>query len=123
MTAPASAVTAEAVASVVADARPAMVARLIRVTGDWDLAEDCVQDAVERALTDVPRGSDITIHIHPDDTGLTPESVADLVPGCAVQVVPDPGVERGGCIVRIGDRTIDAQLGAALARVREVLAR
>ena len=50
MTAPARAATAEAVASVVADARPAMVARLIRVTGDWDLAEDCVQDAVERAL-------------------------------------------------------------------------
>ncbi len=27
-----------------------MVASLIRLTGDWDLAEDCVQDAVERAL-------------------------------------------------------------------------
>ncbi len=55
MTAPARAATAEAVASVVADARPAMVARLIRVTGDWDLAEDCVQDAVERALKRWPR--------------------------------------------------------------------
>jgi RNA polymerase sigma-70 factor (ECF subfamily) len=32
-----------------------MVARLIRVTGDWDLAEDCVQDAVERALKRWPR--------------------------------------------------------------------
>lgn len=27
-----------------------MVASLIRITGDWDLAEDCVQDAVEKAL-------------------------------------------------------------------------
>ena len=27
-----------------------IVAGLSRVTGDWDLAEDCVQDAVERAL-------------------------------------------------------------------------
>jgi RNA polymerase sigma-70 factor (ECF subfamily) len=50
VTATARAATAEAVVSVVADARPAMVARLIRLTGDWDLAEDCVQDAVERAL-------------------------------------------------------------------------
>ena len=33
----------------------AIVARLIRVTGDWDLAEDCVQDAVERALLQWPR--------------------------------------------------------------------
>ena len=31
-----------------------MVATLIRVTGDWDLAEDCVQDAVERALARWP---------------------------------------------------------------------
>ena len=50
MTAHARAPTAEAVASVVADERAGMVASLIRVTGDWDLAEDCVQDAVERAL-------------------------------------------------------------------------
>ena len=32
-----------------------MVAGLIRATGDWDLAEDCVQDVVERALTRWPR--------------------------------------------------------------------
>ena len=31
-----------------------MVASLIRLTGDWDLAEDCVQDAVERALMHWP---------------------------------------------------------------------
>jgi RNA polymerase sigma-70 factor (ECF subfamily) len=31
-----------------------MVASLIRLTGDWDLAEDCVQDAVERALRHWP---------------------------------------------------------------------
>lgn len=32
-----------------------LVARLIRVTGDWDLAEDCVQDACEKALAHWPR--------------------------------------------------------------------
>jgi len=31
-----------------------MVATLIRLTGDWDLAEEVVQDAVERALTRWP---------------------------------------------------------------------
>ncbi len=30
------------------------MAALIRVTGDWDLAEDCVQDAAERALARWP---------------------------------------------------------------------
>lgn len=32
-----------------------IVAGLIRVTGDWELAEDCLQDAAERALTTWPR--------------------------------------------------------------------
>ncbi len=46
---------AEAITSVVAAERTSMVASLIRVTGEWDLAEDCVQDAVERALVHWPR--------------------------------------------------------------------
>jgi RNA polymerase sigma-70 factor, ECF subfamily len=32
-----------------------VVAYLIRVTGDWDLAEDCAQDAFARALERWPR--------------------------------------------------------------------
>lgn len=46
--------TAEAITSVVAAERAGMLASLIRLTGDWDLAEDCVQDAVERALVRWP---------------------------------------------------------------------
>jgi RNA polymerase sigma-70 factor, ECF subfamily len=40
---------------VIAGERLRIVAGLIRVTGDWELAEDCVQDAVERALARWPR--------------------------------------------------------------------
>jgi len=36
------------------DERLRIVAALIRTTGDWDLAEDCVQDAAERALARWP---------------------------------------------------------------------
>jgi RNA polymerase sigma-70 factor, ECF subfamily len=32
-----------------------VVAHLIRVTGDWDLAEECAQDAFARALERWPR--------------------------------------------------------------------
>jgi RNA polymerase sigma-70 factor (ECF subfamily) len=46
--------TADAIISAVAAERTGMVASLIRITGDWDLAEDCVQDAVERALRHWP---------------------------------------------------------------------
>ncbi len=54
MTTHADRATAEAIASAVAAERTSMVASLIRLTGDWDLAEDCVQDAVERALVHWP---------------------------------------------------------------------
>lgn len=47
--------TAEAITSAVAAERAGMLASLIRLTGDWDLAEDCVQDAVERALVRWPQ--------------------------------------------------------------------
>jgi RNA polymerase sigma-70 factor (ECF subfamily) len=47
--------TDEAIRSVVAAERATLVATLIRLIGDWDLAEDCVQDSVERALARWPR--------------------------------------------------------------------
>ncbi|HEY8112621.1 MAG TPA: sigma-70 family RNA polymerase sigma factor [Actinomycetes bacterium] len=55
MTTDADRATAEAITSVVAAERTSMVASLIRLTGDWDLAEDCVQDAIERALVHWPQ--------------------------------------------------------------------
>lgn len=44
------AAAAEAVATAAKDAYPRIVATLIRVTGDWTLAEDCAQDALALAL-------------------------------------------------------------------------
>jgi len=44
----------DALAAAVSTERVAIVATLIRITGDWDLAEDCVQDAVEKALARWP---------------------------------------------------------------------
>ncbi|SBT52391.1 RNA polymerase sigma factor [Micromonospora auratinigra] len=46
---------AGAVAEAGADAYPRIVAALIRVTGDWTLAEDCAQDALAAALHRWPR--------------------------------------------------------------------
>ncbi|MEJ7635774.1 DUF6596 domain-containing protein [Aeromicrobium sp.] len=44
-----------ALAGAVAEQRLRIVASLIRTTGDWDLAEDAVSDAAERALLTWPR--------------------------------------------------------------------
>ncbi|WP_433310475.1 RNA polymerase sigma factor [Micromonospora sp. CA-269861] len=48
--APAGAVAAEAVAAASVEAYPRIVATLIRVTGDWALAEDCAQESLTVAL-------------------------------------------------------------------------
>jgi RNA polymerase sigma-70 factor (ECF subfamily) len=51
-------VTAEVsrvLAAVAESERLRIVATLIRLTGDWELAEDCFQDAVARALTSWPK--------------------------------------------------------------------
>jgi RNA polymerase sigma-70 factor, ECF subfamily len=45
----------EAVATAYAEEWGRIVAALIRLTGDWDLAEECAQDAIETALTRWPR--------------------------------------------------------------------
>ena len=42
-------------ASVAASERLRIVSTLIRITGDWDLSEDCFQEAVARALTAWPK--------------------------------------------------------------------
>jgi RNA polymerase sigma factor (sigma-70 family) len=47
---PAGAVVARAVAAASVEAYPRIVATLIRVTGDWALAEDCAQESLTVAL-------------------------------------------------------------------------
>ncbi|GIJ10529.1 RNA polymerase subunit sigma-24 [Micromonospora andamanensis] len=44
------AAAAQAVAATAVEAYPRIVAALIRITGDWTLAEDCTQEALARAL-------------------------------------------------------------------------
>lgn len=78
-------------------------------------------DAVRRALALAPRQSAVIVRVHPDAVEELPD-ISGALPGGSVTVVADPSVEIGGCIVEAGNRTIDAQLGPALDRLREVLA-
>ena len=54
MTGPARAAAADAAAAAAADAYPRIVATLIRITGDWTLAEDSAQEALAVALARWP---------------------------------------------------------------------
>lgn len=86
-----------------------------------ELGKWAALDAVHRALALAPRQSAAILRLHPDSTLELPD-VSGALPGGSVTIVADPSIEIGGCIVEAGSRTIDAQLGPALQRLREVLA-
>lgn len=71
---------------------------------------------VESALSLVPDDSTAVLRLHPDDSAAIGDMPLDA------KVVPDPGVERGGCVVEVGPTRIDAQRGPALSRLARVLA-
>jgi flagellar assembly protein FliH len=79
-------------------------------------------DAVRRALTLVPADGELIVHLHPADAATAAEGVRAAAMGRAVQVVEDPSVEPGGCVVDSGACHVDAQIGPALDRIRAALA-
>jgi flagellar assembly protein FliH len=77
-------------------------------------------DAVRRALALAPRGRPVVARLHPADAAALPADAFE-VDGRRVTVVADASVEPGGCIADCDATRVDAQLGAALERVRAVL--
>ncbi|MGH9088190.1 MAG: FliH/SctL family protein [Acidimicrobiales bacterium] len=78
------------------------------------------RDAVARALALVPHGQDLVVKVHPD-CGLDDEDIAGLAGDRGVHVVRDAAVDRYGCVLTVGACHVDAQLPAALERVRRCL--
>jgi flagellar assembly protein FliH len=84
------------------------------------LADSPVLDAVRRALTLCPADAPAVVRVHPDDLAEIPAEALAALPE-SVRIVADAGIERAGAVAETGSRRIDAQLGAALARVQAVL--
>lgn len=83
-----------------------------------------VREALERVAGLLPDRGVPVVRVHPDDEATAREAVeADIVRWTReVDLIADPGVEPGGCIVDVGPCRIDGQVGTALARLREALA-
>lgn len=84
------------------------------------LSPDRGRDALIRALLASPDRGDIVARLSPNDAELL-GAHADVSPGRTVQIVVDPQVVDGDCVLDVGGTRIDARLDAALARVRTVL--
>jgi flagellar assembly protein FliH len=83
-------------------------------------ASDPGRDALVRALALAPDHETYLARVHPADLEAI-TAVAELAPGRTLELVADPTVGPGGCVVEAGSARIDARIDTALARVREVL--
>lgn len=92
-----------------------------REVTDHGAVVEVIQRALAESSSDLD--GDVVIHLHPEDVGCAAEAIdAGLIRGLdAVEVVPDPTVDRGGCLVDAGSLHVDARLGATLDRVRAAL--
>jgi flagellar assembly protein FliH len=86
------------------------------------VAADPGRDAIVRAFAVAPSAvATAVVRLHPSDVGRLGD-ISDIAPDVTLTVVPDPAIAAGSCILVMGDTTVDATIGAALQRVREVLA-
>jgi flagellar assembly protein FliH len=113
------------VAPVAEDLRESVLDAVLTLVGDM-LGRELLMasapglDALRRALTLCPSDVPVVVRLHPDDLAEVPRDELHALPA-SVSVVGDPEVERAGAIATAGTTRIDAQLTAALARVRAVL--
>ena len=78
------------------------------------------RDALRRALTLAELHGPAIARLNPDDLE-TIGDFSDLAPGRAIELVADPSIEPGGCILESGSTRVDAQLGPALRRAKQAL--
>ncbi len=88
-------------------------------------SEELLRVWLEEALVAMRDARDVRVMVHPDDfavAGRFLQQLAKSVPQAAsVEVIPDPEVTLGGCIVRSKHGHIDQQLETQLQRLVEQL--
>lgn len=77
-------------------------------------------DAIARAMGLVPEDGTVRVRLNPADLA-TLGDVDGVLPGRQVELIGDPAISSGGCVIAVGATRIDAQIPAALGRVAEVL--
>ncbi len=96
-------------------ARVAVAAAERVVAQELALHPDRVRVIVERALEPTRRAERVELRVHPEDA----ELLERLPPN--VEVVPDPAIARGGCLVCSERGEVDARIEVQLCALREAL--
>ncbi|WP_432978714.1 FliH/SctL family protein [Dactylosporangium sp. CA-233914] len=90
------------------------------LTRELGTAAEPGRDALARALALAPSSSPVTVRLNPADR-LTIGETELVMDGRMVTLVDDPGLQPGDAVAQCDATTVDARLGPALDRVREVL--
>lgn len=102
-----------------------MAEKLIRREAEHNAAS-VLQIWLEEALSLNRQSRQLRICVHPDDftvAGQLLEHIAKSIPQAATaEVIPDPEVELGGCVVHSSHGQIDQQISTQLTRLAEQLA-
>lgn len=80
-------------------------------------AKDPGAEALTRALAVLRPTGTVVARLHPEDL----ELLGGPPPGVHLELVADDTVGRGGCVLDTPASRVDATLGSALARIREIL--
>ena len=113
-----------------ADAKASLLAlavevseRIVRKTIEHDPAS--VERQLEAALGMVLSQSRLRISVHPDAHALATQALPVLMKklslGNHAEVIPDPALEAGGCILRTDRGELDASIGTQLDELARVL--
>jgi flagellar biosynthesis/type III secretory pathway protein FliH len=89
------------------------------------LNPEAITDIVAAALRQAGAPRDIVLRVHPDDLKALERGRPRLVERAqraqALQLRPDPGISRGGCIVESELGTVDARLNVQLEAIERAL--
>lgn len=110
---------AESLGAVVLDAALEL-ARAV-VGRELALAESPGRDALLRALRAAPREGRLVARLNPADAELLGADDVAALSDRPVELVADPDVEPGGCLLETSTGSVDALLSSALGRVAEAL--
>jgi flagellar assembly protein FliH len=84
-----------------------------------------VVDQVDNVLQHVLKPLGVSVGIHPDDRLIVADAMPALLarmPNCEhIELIDDPSITRGGCVVRCGQGRIDATIDNQLDRMVTLL--